>query len=421
MDGPPTHFDLPGLPNELLLKIIEHEVHHQDLENLTLCSKAVFNLGKQARAAHLKRKNNTPLFKQATCAPTMDLEASKGLIFLHLVLCKLDSFATEVNINGLEGDICHRMKFLFEGRASGDTMDFDEWDNLGISQDHEGACSALFALMANVEFLEIVEGFMFIEQLTRIFLSIRHTHCVLREVRVFCEQQHGDQFSTVAVFAFIPSVRKIYGHNIQDLSGMSVEAILLRDSIASAGHRAIQDRFAGILLSQLSRSLERLALVGVATHTDVPPGASHHTFSSLREFPVLKHVAVDFPFLVHTRPRTAWPDLTFQDESADPEDLANETTDRTLLRLVDVLPASVEILVLHNPTNKDDLEAIFSDLAQLKEQRLPKLRSIVIKGKDLCIQGIEDDCRQTDISFEFQDDSHLVEPWALESIELLGL
>lgn len=56
MDCSPTHFDLLGLPNELLLKIIEYEVLHEDLENLTLCSKAIFNLGKQVRDKHLKRK-----------------------------------------------------------------------------------------------------------------------------------------------------------------------------------------------------------------------------------------------------------------------------------------------------------------------------------------------------------------------------
>lgn len=59
MDRTPTHFDLLGLPNELFLKTIEHEMQHEDLENLTFCSKPIFNLGKQSRAKHLKRKDST--------------------------------------------------------------------------------------------------------------------------------------------------------------------------------------------------------------------------------------------------------------------------------------------------------------------------------------------------------------------------
>ncbi len=38
MTRSPARFDLLGLPIELLLKIIEHRVHHEDLENLTLGS-----------------------------------------------------------------------------------------------------------------------------------------------------------------------------------------------------------------------------------------------------------------------------------------------------------------------------------------------------------------------------------------------
>ncbi|KAL8992043.1 MAG: hypothetical protein Q9169_007419 [Polycauliona sp. 2 TL-2023] len=75
---------------------------------------------------------------------------------------------------------------------------------------------------------------------------------------------------------------------------------------------------------------------------------------------------------------------------------------RRLLRLVDTLPSSLETLVLHKPIDIDHLRAIFLDLTQWKEERLPNLRNITVKGKDMSVGGIEDDCRQIGIKFELQ-------------------
>lgn len=61
MDHSSTCFDLLGLRNELLLKVIEHKVLHEDLENLIFGFKAIFNLGQRARAKHLKRKRQHSL------------------------------------------------------------------------------------------------------------------------------------------------------------------------------------------------------------------------------------------------------------------------------------------------------------------------------------------------------------------------
>lgn len=54
MDSPPAHFNFSDLPNEILLNIIEHEVFHENLENLALSSKTVFEWAKPARTKHLQ-------------------------------------------------------------------------------------------------------------------------------------------------------------------------------------------------------------------------------------------------------------------------------------------------------------------------------------------------------------------------------
>lgn len=56
LDGAPTaFFDHLRLPHEILLQVVE-QLYHEDLENICLSSKAVFNLGKQQLERHLKTR-----------------------------------------------------------------------------------------------------------------------------------------------------------------------------------------------------------------------------------------------------------------------------------------------------------------------------------------------------------------------------
>lgn len=55
-------FNLLKLPREITLQIIEHSLHHEDLENFAMSSKAMFELSGKARDKHLDAKRGYHTF-----------------------------------------------------------------------------------------------------------------------------------------------------------------------------------------------------------------------------------------------------------------------------------------------------------------------------------------------------------------------
>lgn len=102
---------------------------------------------------------------------------------------------------------------------------------------------------------------------------------------------------------------------------------------------------------------------------------------SLKEFKVLKHVAIDFAFLINgkkdgrvvIRGKT-----TSGDIAANGRTRAKWASGITVPRLVDVLPPSLETLELYRP-KKQLIDPMFLGLQELRAERLPKLRSISIQ------------------------------------------
>lgn len=355
--------------------------------------------------------------------------------------CRILRLSSTVVTGDITGDLCRRIRSLLEGRPGCDLIDTSNWEELPISENHASACSTLFTLLRNIESLEVINFTGFVDRFTPNIPAVCHTHFSLREVRIFGDRDGGDDLMTVYDFVSIPSVRKIYGLNIVGNAETYEENTFNNEDTCCASVGAIQDihfersaveaQAFGYFLSAIgalrsfyyeqsiehtayyyyepqhlvdnlfnhaSRSLESLTLIEYPKHTDFPTDASRETLGSLPKFQVLKHVALDFALFIKDSHTMAWQRQTVE------EDFIVEATDRRMIsRLVDVLPPTLESLVLHEPRNMDELEAIFTGLAQLKEERLPKLRSIVIKGKDLLTRGIEDDCRRIGINFEVHD------------------
>ncbi|KAL8879988.1 MAG: hypothetical protein Q9192_008117, partial [Flavoplaca navasiana] len=61
-NGSTATFNLLKLPREITLHVIEHSLHHEDLENFAMSSKAVFKLSRKARDKHLDAKRRYHTF-----------------------------------------------------------------------------------------------------------------------------------------------------------------------------------------------------------------------------------------------------------------------------------------------------------------------------------------------------------------------
>lgn len=88
VDDKGSTFDLMRLPNELILHIIEDAISHEDIENLALCSRTMFELAKPARARHLEMKSKHSRFKVGSLPPR---RVHPGLYSICLVRALIES------------------------------------------------------------------------------------------------------------------------------------------------------------------------------------------------------------------------------------------------------------------------------------------------------------------------------------------
>ncbi|CAO1606206.1 hypothetical protein XANCAGTX0491_009707 [Xanthoria calcicola] len=123
---------------------------------------------------------------------------------------------------------------------------------------------------------------------------------------------------------------------------------------------------------------------------------------TLHDFDVLKFVAVECWMFIDDGIDSPDPDAPL-DEGVQKE---NEPG-KSVSRLVDVLPRSLERLVLYTPRDANDLAALFRGLLQLQEERLPNLRSITIRRKHVIeqwiISKIAGECQQLGVKFRYLD------------------
>ncbi|KAL8674239.1 MAG: hypothetical protein Q9168_001364 [Polycauliona sp. 1 TL-2023] len=72
-----------------------------------------------------------------------------------------------------------------------------------------------------------------------------------------------------------------------------------------------------------------------------------------------------------------------EDEGNDIDFREPDDTERSMDRLVDVLPASVKTLTLLTTTRNTDMEELFHGLAKEKADKLPNLREIIVHGTEV--------------------------------------
>ncbi|KAI4223011.1 MAG: hypothetical protein L6R36_005745 [Xanthoria steineri] len=423
-------FDLLGLPQEIILQIIEHEVEIEDLDNFVLCSKTIFTLASRVLAKHQEMKKKYSTF----IIGDMDIDYRSREIWkapreLYPVVA-----ASKLLANPAVAEYCKILKVgdFFSNRNWGDGTtklavaltsklepyarftDVRRFTTLRATCPHVLAWAVPFVELQNIEVLELAIGGITFLNLVPIVRAMQKTHHRLKEVRLFGEIVDMDLLYR---FATIPSVQIIRGHHVPhvaygykdlcpDGACLSIEELHLENS--DLGGRIFEDllshtkalrvlfyehgRYTGsdyeprraleALGKYGSESLQSLTFIDpeiLVAHDD-KPGVS------LRDFKVLKHVAVDSFLLVD--------EVKYYDYTDSP-------SDNGVPRLVDILPQSLQTLELYRPP-PHGIRRLFEGLAELREERLPNLKSITLhKGSPsgdghaqsdfLVSNGLEDD------------------------------
>ncbi|KAL8723907.1 MAG: hypothetical protein Q9166_008225 [cf. Caloplaca sp. 2 TL-2023] len=456
MDTPPAYFNLLGLPKELLLRIIEHELHHEDLENLTLCSRTMFDLSKKARTKHLNLKRKFSTFSvgnirvhngrfQGLNLPPVGLHPVFALRQLlendalidYCRTLKLGSYDELRPISAYRSHdsavaLCTLLEETFEPTLSSHISGTGSL----LNGDYDRAYAAIFAILQNIEILEIVISADFILKVAPNLPLFFDTHCRLQEIRLFGHRDGGETLESLFLMASIPSVRRIYGlhmdgktqdhyyrngattssgscppvGSIEDIyfecsaiNGSSFEGLLSAvNALKTFYYENSNDILFGCnlffeprrLISNLreyaSESLESLTLVDLGWGESLGD-KDVKTLGSLRNFRKLKYAAIECSlFIVKEDPEE-------EDRALETGYYSEQDLGYDISRLVDVLPPTLETLRLHHPRDSRDVQVMFSSLAEFRAERLPNLRHITVNGEVMVGQEIEDACHQVGI------------------------
>ncbi|KAL9032710.1 MAG: hypothetical protein Q9180_006345 [Flavoplaca navasiana] len=128
---------------------------------------------------------------------------------------------------------------------------------------------------------------------------------------------------------------------------------------------------------------------------------------SLQDFKVLTHAAVDCSLFINDNIISDHWDRPLNTGFFKLEDpCKDDPRSVDVPRLVDVLPPSLESLVLHRPREPNELTGLFRDLQHLRSQRLPNLRSVTIRT-DRAFEvdpKLKNECRELGVEFEIEID-----------------
>ncbi|KAL8674236.1 MAG: hypothetical protein Q9168_001361 [Polycauliona sp. 1 TL-2023] len=266
-------------------------------------------------------------------------------------------------------------------------------------------------------------------------MNCHHPLGQLRELRIVGDQNEDGE--NLTEFSFLlrqpklrKKLRKIYGHHAiamsdQELSNIELCWIELEElhfdcsgidgesmEVLLRGTRCLKTfyyenglfgdteygmyapyRYLSSLRKYAVQTLESLTLtdpVDLGTDDDYESDDGENT-PMLRSFEALRYLAVDCSLLA-------------DDRSTD--DLDEEKEDGFFTaedpRLGDVLPPSLETLVILRPGKSSELANLFKDLSRLKNDQTPNLRSITIKTKTPVEieQRLKEECEALGIEFK---------------------
>ena len=246
-----------------------------------------------------------------------------------------------------------------------------------------------------------------------------------------------EDFKILSYFAILPSIRSIYGFQIRDQYNIPsprseksrLKELILDDctidvrslskflkgvkalekfryEASAAAFTAFQwqpRKIVASLLENAQDSLEEVDLDYKDVFYSRWEVAYRTPVGSLRAFTKLKHVTVLVPMLFDKKPKSGEAQEvppTIEDD--DPEDIGSDSDASTHgnfqpLPLVDTMPASLETLTLVGLLEIDDAMILFSDMAKLKEGRLPSLRWINLNGPAEVYRWMQKLCDELDI------------------------
>ena len=169
-------------------------------------------------------------------------------------------------------------------------------------------------------------------------------------------------------------------------------------------------RILAILIRYARHTLRSLTLVnGGGPGSPKCQISKNLTVGSLRAFEALKFIQIDLAMLIDD-PR----DVLLQDESyaedstfgsSESEDgeiapswyLGASNQRQVIHRLINVVPASAEHLVLEMLANKGVLLQMLQRLPERKAVRLPNLKEIVYECEERCVTGMEEPCEEVGV------------------------
>ncbi|KAL8789973.1 MAG: hypothetical protein Q9213_000859 [Squamulea squamosa] len=409
---PPAGLNLLDLPIEILLHIIERDVRHEDLENFALCSRSIFELAKGARAKHLKRKKNHSKIVVGDICVYHRLEERRALANeVHPVVVLQDMLADRDNmgdycktlmlgnIDGCQEDKCNytvwnaamkvfeslnpQQKHDFDVPFSGHSGDHSVWFRRNLQGFYELTCSAIFRSLYKTEVLKLVNSSndLYVADST---LTIMHeTYHDLKEVRAFGNRHlDGECINALRIksstferlLSNVKALRVFYNEN---------------DSTRTGHSDYRPNRTVAALRKYASHSLESFTFFDINNWYTVANGLAVGT-TSLREFRVLKHAAIQFSLFIK-------PDKDEEKEGYRNDTYSHEWGVSHIFTLVDMLPPTLETLELYRPTTRKDATFIFAGLREQRQERLPNLRSISIQKCIAISRQIRRDCKQVGI------------------------
>ncbi|KAL8767223.1 MAG: hypothetical protein Q9209_006228 [Squamulea sp. 1 TL-2023] len=435
------------MPNEILLRIIENELYHEDLENVALSCRTIFDLAKSARSKHLKRKRRFSIFTVGNTR-VYDQEDEYSVPFESIYNSKLrdlladnaaaDEYCQILKIGGVEvhgdmigvyqdivkifdnateisAELLPQLQQKIRKRAYRVFINGIPWNDPEPETDYALALCVPFVTLWNIQVLELTNCTNFVDILKPVVEEMQQTHDQLKEVRLLGNHAEGDQhLQLLSDFAMIPAVRKLYGFHVAEdrdrilhfpyethcydieeihlecsgIDGYCFEQLLNSCEALKVlyyeNNRSINEHMKGGprrtiygLRMNTCKTLESLTLLD-PFNIVADEGDSLYS-AELCNFQVLKHVAIECSIFVH------------------------EDTGDAPLRLVDTLPPSLETLELYRPRTESFLNGMFLGLRDLREERLPRLRSISIQSGIKIESAIRRDCEELGIQIGLGD------------------
>lgn len=435
---PPLH--LQSLPNEILLRIIESEISHSDLENIALCSKTLFDLARPARERHLfnKRRFSTIIVGDAGLGNGVDqpmvlndVDLSSALGDLLANRAAATEYCTTLRIHALDDEEFFTKRYndrndreamlitqklapqLFTLIQQAPFTTYDRWLFSHLRDIYEFLYEVPLILLYQIKVLELSNiSSLFLNRCDG-FKMVGESHHHLEQVRLFGNiegylQSYSTDFEALRFLAQFPSITSIHGvhlshptsglplphlEHVTDLhfesSGIDVEFLVkllgttkgLKNFFYETDNRFrftyVYGLWQTIWALRMSASKTLESLTLVDPSNTIEAREAYKSYPlSLRDFAVLKHVSVDCSLF--RKPFV-------------------EDGHRDWYRLVEVLPQTLETLELFRPASGEELSSIFGDLVELKGERLPNLKKISVDGEVHLEPDLVDDCERLDI------------------------